>query len=72
MTSPRYLPKDYEFTLRLLNQGTLLSSPQLGVMIAFSSVDELCRALTEFNETGKGVIGKHLRKANVHNKRNNT
>ena len=65
MTTRRYQPQDYEFCLRLLNQGILLSSGKLGVMLAFSNIDELYNALKEFSETGRGVIARHLRKGHA-------
>jgi hypothetical protein len=70
MSNKRFQSQDYAFELRLLNQGITLSSEHLGVMLAFSSIDELCSALDDFQKTGKGLIASHLRKGHAIQKQN--
>lgn len=62
MTAKRFTPKDFEFTLRLLDEGCLLSHYS-GVLIAFSNLNELHSALVDFRTTGKGIIGDYLKRA---------
>lgn len=62
MSSKRYEAKNYEFTLRLLDSGCLLSYYS-GVLISFSQTEELVKALHDFQTTGQGLIAGHMRKA---------